>query len=422
MGRKFQSCIFSDWTSVVNLGIPQISRRPHSSWRTPGFMISDLLPLFFVWFPCVSNLDVALNTLLSVWPWLDTLKPELVCLHPNLTWKTSGQPWGPRDGGLVVGKEQRFCLFLPRPWKLIQILWASKFCLSLEFLISSSSFSDLVLISFYSVLSLGEVCSIQASAYSLLLNTQANIHWIYVALFSSPLNKLSCLLLEATTSPLPNSRLFKCMKNPPEFIFISSATSPWLFSIVCTCLPLSDINAPCSPQKRGLTLFLPCVRWSASCLNKLLPKQRAFRQWQPLKVQCHTQLPALSQLSQTHWLMPAHVRKGSFKEWWNGPFGPGRHVWTGTTVELPHPNGGPLSLRWMERPIYTVSIILVKNLRDNRNVLWYKALGKENVSTIQTLDFNPRVNHHSHPMGSHSCTCQRTPEGRISLFIVQIGT
>lgn len=44
-------------------------------------MISDLLSLFFVWFPRTFNLDVALTappqSLAPVWPRLDAIKPEL---------------------------------------------------------------------------------------------------------------------------------------------------------------------------------------------------------------------------------------------------------------------------------------------------------------------------------------------------------
>ena len=47
------------------------------------------------------------------------------------------------------------------------------------------------------------------------------------------------------------------------------------------------------------------------------------------------------------------------------PLAPGCHVWAKATLELSHPNAGLLSLRQMGMPIYTLSIILFKNLRDN---------------------------------------------------------
>ena len=47
-------------------------------------------------------------------------------------------------------------------------------------------------------------------------------------------------------SSFPNSGFFVYMKNPSEFIFISCAASPWLFSMVGTFLPQLHINTPCS--------------------------------------------------------------------------------------------------------------------------------------------------------------------------------
>ena len=66
----------------MNLGIALTSRRPHFFWRTPGFVISDLLSLFFVWSP--GDLQPGCGpkrpppqSLAPIWPRLDAIKPEL---------------------------------------------------------------------------------------------------------------------------------------------------------------------------------------------------------------------------------------------------------------------------------------------------------------------------------------------------------
>lgn len=193
------SFVCSDLTLLVNLGT-LLNPKAKSLWQTPGFVI-PVLPCAISPELCVASLafqaghspEAPCQPLAPVCPWLHTLKWELSGTY------TSIQSGGPA-ASLSQGENFHSCPFSGH-WMLIQILWMSEFCLSLEFLISSSSFSDLVLISFYIAFSLENVCSIQASAYSLLLNTQVNIHCISVALFSSSCNKLSCLLMEATMSP-----------------------------------------------------------------------------------------------------------------------------------------------------------------------------------------------------------------------------
>lgn len=285
-------------------------------------------------------------------------------LHTNPVCRMSCPP--------VMEEELPSCLF-PGCWVFIQILWVSEFCWSVEFLISPSSFFDSVLTSFYIAFSLENVCSIQASAYSLLLNTWVNIHWISVSLFSSSLNKLSCLLLEATMSPLLNSRLHMCMKNPSEFIFISSATSPWLFPIVCIFLLLFDVNALHSPQK-SWTFSLPCLCQSASWVDNYGQQGSSPRHLSinspgtPVpKSLCHTLLPA----SQAHQLVSSHVRKTDFKAEQNcgmTPTGPSHHAWALATLKLARVSMGSISPRLMGIPIYTLRIILLENLRDDRSM------------------------------------------------------
>lgn len=153
--------------------------------------------LHSVWPLWSSRLDMVLKPPSSLWL-LST--PDFKHWNESYVKPTPQSSLEDQPPACHRGRNFRSCPF-PGHWILIQILWVSESCLSLEFLISSSSFSDLVLISFCSAFSLENVCSIQASAYSLLLNTQVNIHWISVALFSSSCNKLSCLLLEATMSP-----------------------------------------------------------------------------------------------------------------------------------------------------------------------------------------------------------------------------
>lgn len=198
---------------------------PNEFWCTPKSRGQILLaytwfcdPCFALYnFPC--TLCGPLGVLAWMWPWSPLPAPGSClpltshtetgakwCLHLNPVLKTSCQP--------VTGEELHIQLPLPR---LMHILWVSDFCLSLEFLISSSSFSDSVLISFDTAFSFG---NIQASAYSILLNTQVNIHRISVALFSSSLNKLSCLLLEATMSPFTELWALQALRMHEKFLQI----------------------------------------------------------------------------------------------------------------------------------------------------------------------------------------------------------
>lgn len=211
-------CLF--WPDFIN----EFGHTPNSKGQMPlanPWFCNLCLALWPLW---SSRLDMVLKSPANFW----LLSAPDFTLNWELSRTSTSIQFGGPAANLFQGEEPPFFPF-PGPWMLIQILWMSEFCLSLEFLISSSSFSDLVLISFYTAVSLENVCSIQASAYRLLLNTHVNIHWISMALFSFSCNKLSHLLLEATVSPYWNSRLCMCMQNPSEFIFISSATSPWLF-------------------------------------------------------------------------------------------------------------------------------------------------------------------------------------------------